>query len=451
MKVCKHLGGMMIALALAACGGGGTGSSSPIAVAPAPTPTPSPTPTPTPAPTPTPTANTATVTLDAGPAALNTGAGAYTAFNEPYVSVTICAPGSTINCQTIDHVILDTGSVGLRIIKPVLNAGLLAALPTETDASSNPVGECYQYVNSYAFGSVRTADFSIAGEKVANMPFQAIGDSGTFATIPSGCSSGGGTAIMTVQDFGANGIIGVGTTTTDCGSYCTVNGGSSGAIYYDCPSSGCSGIIARAANVTAPFQQLPNPVAAFATDNNGTIVSLPAVAQSGATSLTGTVTFGIGTQADNSLSAANVLPLTTSTSRLGPGTLSATYNGKQLTQSFVDSGSNDYYFIDTSLNPCTDASLIAFYCPPMATPLSPLLTATNGVTASGAFELYSPLNVSGSSTVAPGLGVNPTLVKPPLPFANSFDFGVPFFFGRTVFTAIEGRPAGGVGGPYVAF
>jgi hypothetical protein len=53
--------------------------------------------------------------------------------------------------------------------------------------------------------------------------------------------------------------------------------------------------------------------------------------------------------------------------------------------------------------------------------------------------------------VAPGLGVNPTLVTPPLPFANSFDFGVPFFFGRTVYTAIEGRPAGNVNGPYVAF
>lgn len=437
----------MIALALAACGGGGGGTSAISGGTSTPTPTPSPTPTPTP----TPTANTATVTLDAGPAALNTGTGAYTAFNEPYVSVTICAPGSTSNCQTIDHVILDTGSVGLRIIKPVINASLLAALPTETDTSSNAVGECYQYVNSYAFGSVRTADFSIAGEKVANMPFQAIGDSGIFATVPSSCSSGGGTAIQTVQDFGANGIIGVGTTTTDCGSYCTVSGGSSGAIYYDCPSGGCGSIIARAANVAAPFQQLPNPVAAFASDNNGTIISLPAVAQPGATSLTGTVTFGIGTQADNSLAAANILPLTSSSSGLGAGFLTATYKGKDLTQSFLDSGSNDYYFIDTGLTPCTDASLIAFYCPAMPTPLSPLLTATNGTTASGAFELYSPLNVSGTSTVAPGLGVNPTLVKPPLPFANSFDFGVPFFFGRTVYTAIEGRPAGSVGGPYVAF
>ena len=445
MTFAKQMSALMAALALASCSGGGssgTGSSTAMGT---------PTPTPTPTPTATPVANTATVTLDAGPAALNTGAGAYTAFNEPYVSVTICAPGSTGNCQTIDHVILDTGSVGLRIIKPVLNAGLLAALPTESDASGNAVGECYQYVNSYAFGSVRNADFSIAGEKVANMPFQAIGDGGTFASVPASCSSGGGTAIQTVQDFGANGIIGIGTTTTDCGSYCTVNGGSAGAIYYDCPSGGCGAIIGRAANASAPFQQLPNPVAAFPSDNNGTILSLPAVAQRGATSLTGTVTFGIGTQADNSLTAATVLPITTSASRLGPAVLTATYNGKALTQSFLDSGSNDYFFIDTSLNPCTDPSLIAFYCPGVPTPLSPLLTATNGTNASGAFELYSPLDVAGTSTVAPGLGVNPTLVKPPLPFANSFDFGVPFFFGRTVFTAIEGRPAGGIGGPYVAF
>lgn len=446
MTMRKQLGALMVALTLTGCGGGGGGSQVAV-VMPTPTPAPSPTPTPTPSAT----ANTATVTLDAGPAALSTGPDGYTAFNEPYVTVTVCAPGSTTNCQTIDHIILDTGSVGLRIIQPVLNASLLAALPAETDTPGNAVGECYQYVNSYAFGSVRTADFSIAGEKVAAMPFQTIGDTGTFAGVPSSCSSGGGTSIATVKDFGANGIIGVGTTTTDCGSICTVNGGSSGAIYYDCPASGCSSVIARAANAAAPFQQLPNPVAAFPTDNNGTIVALPSVPQPGVTTLTGTVTFGIGTQADNSLAAASVLPLTTSSNRLGEGFLTATYKGKQLTQSFLDSGSNDYFFIDTSLNPCTDPDLTAFYCPPTPTPLSPLLTATNGATASAAFTLYSPLDVSGSSHVAPGLGVNPTLVTPPLPFANSFDFGVPFFFGRTVYTAIEGRAAGGVNGPYFAF
>lgn len=431
------------ALALAGCGGGG-GSSSPSAVA-------FPTPTPAPTPTPVPTANVATIVVDAGPAALRAGTMPYSAFNQPYVTITICAPGSTMNCQTIDHIILDTGSVGLRIIQPAIDPALLAALPVETDAANNPVGECYQYVNSVAFGSVRQGDFAIAGEKVAAMPFQVVGDTGTFAAIPSACSSGGGAAVRTVQDFGANGIVGVGTTATDCGAFCTAAGGSSAATYYDCPPPGCSTVVARAANITAPFEQLPNPVAAFAVDNTGTIIALPAVAQRGVANLTGTVTFGIGTQADNALTAANVLPLTASGSRFGPGVLTATYNGKQLTQSFVDSGSNNYYFIDTVLPACTDASLMEFYCPITPMLLSPVLTATNGAAVTASFTLYSPLSVAGSATAAPGLGINPTLVKPPLRFANSFDFGLPFFFGRTVYTAIENRAAGGVVGPYVAF
>ncbi|WP_419816713.1 DUF3443 family protein [Glacieibacterium sp.] len=443
MRLIRIVIASLALFAVSSCGGGDGGSSQPT-VAPS-------SPTPTPAPAPTPVVNTAAVVLDAGPAALRTGSGGYNAFNEPYVTVTICAPGSTTNCQTIDHIILDTGSVGLRIIQPAINASLLAALPVQAGPSGNPVGECYQYVNSYAFGSVRVADFSIAGEKVAAMPFQAIGDGGSFAAVPASCSSGGGTAIATVKDFGANGIIGIGTTTTDCGSYCTVAGGSSAAAYYSCPAAGCGAMIPRAANTAAPFEQVPNPVAAFAVDNNGSILTLPSVPQAGAVSIAGTVIFGIGTQANNTLSASTVLPLTTSTSRLGPGVLTATYNGKQLTQSFLDSGSSSYFFIDTALAPCTDTNLVAFYCPPSPVPLSPVLTATNGTTASAAFTLYSPLNVSGAATAAPGLGVDPTLVKPPLPFANSFDFGIPFFFGRTIYTAIEGRAAGSATGPYVAF
>lgn len=399
----------------------------------------------------TPAQNSATISFDAGPAELQTGSDGYSAFNEPFVTIRLCAPGSTTNCQTIDHIILDTGSVGLRIIHSVLDPTVIDALPAETDNNRNPVGECYKYVNSYAFGSVRQADFSIAGETVSSMPLQVIADDGLYAAVPASCSSGGGTDINTVKSFGANGIIGIGTTTTDCGSICQA-GYASGAGYYDCPSSGCSAIIARTATATAPFEQLPNPVAAFKSDNNGTVIVLPGVAKAGAPSLTGTIYFGIGTQSDNSLSARTVLPLTTSSSNRGPGLLSATYKGKALTQSFVDSGSNDYYFIDTSLPQCTTSGLEPFYCPTAPTQLSPTLTATDGTTASGAFTLYNPeTTTAGTSLVAPGLGINPTLVTPPLPFENSFDFGVPFYFGRTVFTAIEGRKAGTPTGPYVAF
>jgi hypothetical protein len=37
------------------------------------------------------------------------------------------------------------------------------------------------------------------------------------------------------------------------------------------------------------------------------------------------------------------------------------------------------------------------------------------------------------------------------PNAGGFDLGLPFFFGRTVYVAIEGASAGGVTGPYYAF
>ena len=44
-------------------------------------------------------------------------------FNEPCVSVTVCVPG-TSTCQTIDHLLLDTGSTGLRIFSQALTIPL---------------------------------------------------------------------------------------------------------------------------------------------------------------------------------------------------------------------------------------------------------------------------------------------------------------------------------------
>ena len=212
---------------LAACGGGGGGSSSTTSSTPAPAPTP----------VVTAAANTAVLTVDAGPAVLAPGPHGVISDNLAVVSVPICAPGGS-NCQTIDHVQVDTGSVGLRIEQSVLNPSLLAALPTQSDAGGDPVGECYQYVDGYAFGSVRDADFQIGGEKVAGMPFQVVGDTGAFSTVPSECTASGGANLNTVTALGANGIIGLGVTQTDCGTACTTAGGSRAATYYDCPASG---------------------------------------------------------------------------------------------------------------------------------------------------------------------------------------------------------------------
>jgi len=427
---------------LSACGGGGGGGSSGGAASS----------TPPVSPPPATLANVATVTVDSGPAGLDTGPNGYIQDNTLYVSVTLCAPGTT-NCQTIDHVQVDTASVGLRIYQSVLSPSLLAAMPLQTDTSGNPVGECYGFIDGYIFGSVRQADFQIGGESVAGMPLQVIADTGVFSGVPSSCSSGGGTNLNTVQLFGANGIIGIGVTTTDCGTFCQTAGGFAAAIYYDCPSSGCASIIARTATTAAPFQQLPNPVAAMSVDNNGTIVSLPAPPAAGEASLTGTIYFGIGTQTNNALGAATVLTTTTSSSPNGAGLFTAMYGGQSLNESFLDTGSTTYLFVDTTITPCPAAGNFAgYYCPASPLALSATLQGLNGATAAGPFTLYNAQTLlSTSFSALPGLGANPNGVSGLMAYPSSFDFGLPFFYGRKIYTALEGRSAGGTVGPYVAF
>jgi hypothetical protein len=56
-----------------------------------------------------------------------------------------------------------------------------------------------------------------------------------------------------------------------------------------------------------------------------------------------------------------------------------------------------------------------------------------------------------TNAAVPGTGYNPSKNANFTNTPSSFDFGIPFFYGRRVYTAIEGRSAGSVNGPYVAF
>ncbi|HEY4975631.1 MAG TPA: DUF3443 family protein, partial [Steroidobacteraceae bacterium] len=213
--------------ALGACGGGGTSSAAG----------------PTSPPIGTTAANVAPVMLDAGPLA---GAGI---INTAYVSVTLCVPGSS-QCQIVDHVSVDTGSSGLRILASALAAP--TAFPARADGAGSPLGECMQFADGYSWGPVRAADIKIAGETASNQSVQIIGDVG-FSTAPSACMALG-TAEETVAAFGANGVLGVGVFAQDCGSAC-VAAPSSPALYYSCPSgSSCQGV------AVALSQQVQNPV-----------------------------------------------------------------------------------------------------------------------------------------------------------------------------------------------
>src|SRR3984893_6334631 len=193
--------------------------------------------------------------------------------NGIFTSVTICVPGSASSCQTIDGVLVDTGSTGLRI----LSSALTLTLPQQT-ASGNPVVECLQFQDGFVWGPVQVADVTMAGERANSVPIQVIG-APAFSTIPDACTSSGGPSEDTLDVLGANGVLGIGLFRQDCGQECVVS--TSPGFYFACSASGCQPTLEPLA------QQLQNPVWLFASDNNGIIVELPTVAALCAASVSG--------------------------------------------------------------------------------------------------------------------------------------------------------------------
>jgi hypothetical protein len=365
--------------------------------------------------------NVADITIDGGPAGVTGNV------DVPFVTVTICAPG-TSTCQTIDHVILDTGSIGLRLQAGALNAAMRAALPAVSNGGQE-IGECYQYADGYVFGSVKRADLQIAGEKVGNMPTMVIGDGGDYGTVPDDCSATGGASENTIASFGANGIIGIGPNPTDCGTACSV--GSS--MYYICNSELCE------SDPVALSYQLPNPVAVMPTDNNGTVIVLPSPGATGRATMAGKLYFGIGTQANNGLGGRTPMTISSQWS------FTASYKGQLVSDAFLDSGTNYYSFDDATITECSSSDFEGYYCPSSPLVLSALFTGTNNQSRQVSFEIDNAQTLSASGfTAIPNLGGTAF-------GAGYFDFGLPFFFGKSVYTAISGRNAGGTVGPYVAF
>ena len=374
--------------------------------------------------------NVVSVVVDAGPLP-STNADTNTLFT----TVTVCVPGSTSKCQTIDHIQVDTGSYGLRILSSVLTL----ALPVQTATNGEAIVECTQFVDGYSWGPVAQADMQISGESASSIPIQVIGDP-NYATVPSDCSSIG-TAEDTVAQFGANGIIGIGPFAQDCGPNCAA--AAQAQTYYTCTASACQATALALAN------QVANPITFFATDNNGVIIQLPSVAASGAVTVTGSMTFGIDTQTNNKSGSQTVLTLAGSAGGSAgqlPGELTTNFNGAALNQSFLDTGSNGLYF-NSSLTPCPESGLTSFYCPSSTENLTATIDGQNGMSADVSFSVAAADTLAAADTAFSNLA-GP---YPDTSDTDTFDWGLPFFYGRTVYTAIESEPTAVGTGPYVAF
>ena len=392
-------------LSFVSCGGGGGGAK--VVSTPAPS-------------------NEVAVIVDAGPN--------NSSVNTLFTTVTVCVPGSTTSCQTIDHIQVDTGSYGLRLLAPVLTL----SLPVTTASDGNSLVECTQFVDGYSWGPVASADIQVAGETASSVPIQVIGSS-TFA-VPTNCSNKG-TAEDTVAAFGANGILGVGVFEQDCGTGCAPPN-TANTFYYSCSTSACAEI------AVALNSQVLNPIRLFTTDNDGSILVLPSVAAPGTTTLTGSLIFGIDTQSNNASGSETILGLDPVN-----GDFTTVFNSQTLTQSFLDSGTNGIFFDYTALTPCSDPNFKGFYCPALPTSIAATLTGTNNTSITESFTVD---NAQTLATNNPTFSVLPTLAgtfstATSSNTSNTFDWGLPFFYGRRVATAIENQRTAVGTGPYVAF
>lgn len=363
------------------------------------------------------------------------GTGGVDYVNGLFATATICVPG-TDECQTIDHLLVDTGSAGVRILESVL--GL--RLPSHTNPAGAALAECAPFLDSTAWGPLRTADLRLGKNRTASIPVQLIGDS--VLRMPNTCI---GIPILEAAALGANGVLGVGLFREDCGVACTEPASSplNPGFYYVCPAPGSCEITS-----VAESYQLRHPVLSFSEDNNGVVLELPDVPATGSPSAQGILLFGIGTRDNNSLGAAVALAVDEL------GTVGSTYSVTGTNhRAFFDTGSNANYFLNTFRTkiPTCARPISAYYCPTDQMTVDAILSGSNGSSLSvslpvaNAKSLFGQLDYCAYGNLAgpmPGYSTDAT--------TPAFIFGLPFHFGRRVFLAIEGQPTPGGSGPFFA-
>jgi hypothetical protein len=380
-------------------------------------------------------ANQVGVTLGPGPS--------NDSLNIVYTTVTLCAASGS-PCQTIDNVQVDTGSVGFRVLASVLGNGLATSQLTPVVINNEALVECTQFADGYSWGPIALATVTVGGETAQNVPVQVIGDPAFEGTnvIPSACSAPIPTEEDTVATFGANAILGIGNFLQDCGLGCAENvptGDAYNLCTLNTSPTACTPYAATLA------QQVSNPVSAFPVDNNGILLQLPAVATAGAASPTGTLTFGVATESNNTPGAGVVAYPLVPDGEANAGTFSSTFNGQTLDASFVDSGSNAYFFNDSSIPDCASPATY-FFCPTTTLSLSATIDAPPTPSITVGFTVQNVDGISNSATAAPGIAGSAGSTE-----TEAFDWGAPFFFGRNVYIGIENSMILGTAGPLVAF
>ena len=357
-------------------------------------------------------------------------AGPFQGVNGGLASITVCATG-TSKCTVVNNMLVDTGSTGIRIFGSPLKS--LGIVPNTRNASE--IGECAFFGSGVTFGAVSTVDLQIAGEPKVTIPIQVIDDQGAFAAAPSDCTNVG-PLVSSPAEAGFNGLLGFGQTANDEPNIFNQ--------YYNCSKASCADD-----QNPSDSEAVLNPVPLFPVDNNGVVISLPSVSDTGAPTINGTVYFGIGTQSNNQPGdSVKVLfedDDINDDNFLGIGTTL----GETTAGAFFDTGSNGFFFNSTITNCAANSIAFGFYCPASTTPESATNQSIGSPTTDVVnFSIANAGNLFNSNNAAfdndGGTFDGDTTY-------DGFDWGLPFFFGRTVFLGMEGSSTPLGQGPYTAY
>jgi hypothetical protein len=342
--------------------------------------------------------------------------------NRALISVTVCVPGTAV-CETVNNVMVDTGSVGLRVQRGALKHPEVFAAMAGPDAHA--VSECYRFVSSAAWGIVTRADVRLAGIQASSIPIQIVDESTASYgdhVRPDSCPKGGKPT--------SNGTLGIAAIhLNDCKEPCinTI----SMPKYYECAADGCTPL----SKPLAANYRVVHPIAALASDNNGYVLNVQAVPEEGAVATPGTLTLGIGTRSNNVLDVTNVVDLAPN------GKFTTVWNGQAYPASYFDTGTEEYYIV----TPPTGASKCrSHWC---ASPEADSSATLKGQTT----EATAKFRVGDSaSLLRSGKGVFRNVARIGKPEQRAFVWGMPFFVGRKVFVKLTDGSSGS-GNAYYAF
>lgn len=393
--------------------------------------------------------------------------------NEVMTTVTLCQPGSTTVCQTFSNVLVDTGSSGLRMFTNAQDnngvplVGSAASVFPAAPAPAASFWDCVEYGDgSSEWGQVQPVDIwlgsgaptsSTPGEVAANTAIQLIQYDPTGVGSTYCPPASGGVADTSPQQSGFTGIMGVGLQPYDCNLSlgcqgtlgCTPAQEAAGTClasgYYQC--TGAGGTSCTVASPTLNSQLVRNPVTALPVDNNGIIMAFTGnIPVAGTTSISGYLTLGIGTQANNQMAPQvtqySVFPFNSTNLQNGTvGTFATNFSSTDLV-GIIDSGSNFYYLPPPSsgvLPICSNDPSQMFFCPATTQSLVAVNTGSDGST-SGCINFQianadnSYLNAANTSSVFNNIGATSGALQT----GGSFDWGFPFFLGKSVYVGFDG-------------